>query len=300
MTKSAAGVRSIAPSYAIVAFATACASLFFVGGCERRSSPTAADGASRLHITGIIADRAERPLAGATVRVLDGPMGGTTVATTNVSGRFELFGTAPGMVTLEINREGFKSTRYTTQWQAANSGGIEIIRLESLEVSPFELDPGEYTVTISIDPADARDFGPLPQCAGFPAEMMSRSFKATIAESSHHSFDRAVTLNGPTVFSNSEFGLLLGSQFIGFELESPFTEEFPGYKYLNVMGVAPTSEPASVSGGAVSVPFSAVFQYCELNAPARRGWENCQHAATVRFHACGSNRARMTFTKSRV
>ena len=88
-----------------------------------------------------------------------------------------------------------------------------------------------------------------------------------------------------------------GPQFIGFELESPFTEELPGFRYLNIMGGAPTSEPVTVSGSAVSIPFFAQFQYCELNAPARRGWENCQHAETGRFHACVTDSARMVLTR---
>ena len=48
----------------------------------------------------------------------------------------------------------------------------------------------------------------------------------------------------------------------------------------------------TVSGAAVSIPFYAQFEYCELNAPARRGWA-CQHLPTVRFHACSTGSARM-------
>ena len=85
-----------------------------------------------------------------------------------------------------------------------------MIRLESLEKPAFQLDPGDYTVTISMDPAAARDAGTLPPCAGFPSEMMSRTYKATIADSSHSWSDKEVSLEGPTVFSNAEFGFLMG------------------------------------------------------------------------------------------
>jgi hypothetical protein len=126
---------------------------------------------------------------------------------------------------------------------------------------------------------------------------LTRSYEATITDSSHAWFDKAVLLHGPTVFSNGDFGLMVGSQFIGFELEFPLTEELPGFRYVNVIGSAPTGEPATASDQSMSIPFHALFQYCELNAPARRGWENCQHAATVRFHACASSTARMVFTR---
>jgi hypothetical protein len=245
----------------------------------------------------MVTDEVRRPLSGATIHVLSAPMAGTPPATTDASGRFELYSTTPGTVTLQVNRAGFKSAIHTTAPQAGINGAIELIRLESQEAAAFQLDPGDYTVTISMDPAAAGDFGTLPPCAGFPSEMMSRTYKATIAESLHSSWDKTVSLEGPSVFSNSEFGFSIGPQFIGFEMESPFTEELSGFRYLNVMGGAPTGEPVTVSGPAVSIPFFALFQYCELSAPARRGWENCQHAATVRFHACALNSARMVFTR---
>jgi Carboxypeptidase regulatory-like domain len=296
MTKSPAGVRLTPSAYVIARLVATCASLVFAAACDGRSSPTVPDSPLQLRILGMVTDEVRRALSGATIRVLDGPMAGTPTATTDASGRFELYSTTPGTVTLQVNRPGFTSAIHTTRWQAADNGAIELIRLESQEKPAIQLDPGDYTVTISMDSAAARDLGPLPPCAGFPSEMMSRTYEATIAESSHSSFDKAVSLEGPTVFSNV-FGVLIGTQSIGFELESPFTEELSGFRYLNVIGYAPTGEPVTVSGPAVSIPFSALFQYCELNAPARRGWENCQHAATVRFHACASDSARMVFTR---
>ena len=245
----------------------------------------------------MVTDEVRRPLSDATIRVLDGPMAGTPTATTDASGRFEFSSTTSGTVTLQVNRAGFKSAIHSTRWQPPSSGAIEVIRLESQELPAFQLEPGDYTVTISMDLAAARDLESLPPCAGFPSEMMSRTYEATIAKSSHSAFDKVVSLEGPTVFSNFEFGFWTGTQFVGFEIESPFTEELPGFRYLNIFGYAPTGEPVTVSGPAVSIPFHALFQYCELNAPARRGWENCQHAATVRFHACVSDSARMVFTR---
>ena len=285
-------------AYAIARVVATCASLVLAAACGGRSSPTAAGGPLQLRIEGMVTDEVRRPLSGATIRVLDGPLAGTPTATTVASGRFELYSTTWGTVTLQVNHAGFTSAIHTAQWQPANNLTIEVIRLESQEKPAFQVDPGDYTVTISMDPAAARDAGRLPPCAGFPSEMMSRTYKATIADSSHSWFDKAVSLEGPTVFSNSEFEFLIGTQFIGFEMESPFTEELSGFRYLNIMGGAPTSEPVTVSGPAVSIPFHALFQYCELNAPTRRGgWENCQHLPTVRFHACFSDSARMVFTR---
>ncbi len=253
------GVRAKAPACRTRALAAAVyVSLVFVPACST-SSPTAAGSPNQNHVFASVTDGVRRPLAGASVRVLDGPMAGTT-QTSNTAGRFELYSTATGTVTLQVAHEGFKPLTHRTQWQPAIQGGIDVIRLESLELSAIQLDPGAYAVTISMDRAAARDFGPLPPCAGFPAELMSRSYDATIALSSHAWADRALSLEGPTVFSNSGLDLLIGNRFIAFEMESPFTTELAGFRYLNITGFAPTDEPVTVSEAAITVPFNALFQ----------------------------------------
>ena len=299
VTTVLSGVRAKAPAGRIRALAAAvCVALVFVPACSS-SSPTAAGSPNQNHIFASVTDRVRRPLAGASVRVLDGPMAGTTLRS-NTAGRFEIYSTATGTVTLQVAHEGYKPSTHRTQWQPAIQGGIDVIRLESLDLSAIQLAPGAYTVTISMDRAAARDFGSLPPCASFPAELMSRDYDATMALSSHSGADRALSLEGPTVFSNSQLDLLIGNDSIAFEMESPFTTELAGFRYLNILGFAPTDEPVTVSEAAITVPFNALFQYCELNSPAKRGWENCQHVAAdqmVQFHACASNSARMVFTK---
>ena len=141
-------------------------------------------------------------------------MAGTTVES-DVSGRFEIFSTLAGTVTLQVTREGFKSAAHTAQWQPPINGAIDVISLESLQSSPVQLDPGEYSLTISMDPATARNAGTLPACAGFPAEMMSRTYTATIARGPFPWADRVVSIVGPTVFSNSQLFLLIGGPFVG-------------------------------------------------------------------------------------
>jgi hypothetical protein len=59
--------------------------------------------------------------------------------------------------------------------------------------------------------------------------------------------------------------------FIGFEMESPFTEELSGFKYLNVIGYAPTDEPVTVSEGSVSVLCSLPVLRAERSSEARLG-----------------------------
>ena len=84
------GVRAKAPACRTRALAAAVyVVLVFVPACST-SSPTAAGSPNQNHVFASVTDGVRRPLAGASVRVLDGPMAGTT-RTSNTAGRFELY-----------------------------------------------------------------------------------------------------------------------------------------------------------------------------------------------------------------
>ena len=72
-----ADVRLTLSAYAIARLVAMFASLVFAATCGGRSSPTAADGTLQLRFEGMVTDEVLRPLSGATIRVLEGPMAGT-------------------------------------------------------------------------------------------------------------------------------------------------------------------------------------------------------------------------------
>src|SRR5687768_1161585 len=79
----------------------------FAFGCGDRPSPSpTAPGvsppATPTHIRGSVSDAVLRPLPGALVAVLDGPLAGTTKLT-DAEGKFELTGTAAGAATLRVS-----------------------------------------------------------------------------------------------------------------------------------------------------------------------------------------------------
>jgi len=251
-------------------------------------------------VVGWVVDPVLEPLAGAAVRVADGRLVGTRTDT-DARGRFEFTGSESGPVRLEVSRDGFKRTSYVVKWQPMVEGAGSQIRLESLEAQEVPLDPGNYTVAFSFDFASARDLGPLPACAGFPADAAKRTFNATVTQSPYPDWsDRLVTLEGPTVFANAQIGLAIGPRSVSFgQMENPFTEQMPGFRYLNAQfGPLVPDEPATVSDGKISVPATGFFQYCELFGPIdMKRSEQCQHNATKEFHACVSDDVRLVFTR---
>jgi hypothetical protein len=255
--------------------------------------------AEQTHIRGVVTDKVGRPLAGALVGVLDGPLAGTTQLTDD-AGRFELSGRATGTVALRASRDGFESSTQAASWQPSTSiRAVEVqLWLDTLE-PPLGLEPGDYMLTIAIDLATASGHTGIPQapCAGFPVDLASRTYRATIREASSASYlsDRIVSVDDrPVGFSFSVAG-----RFVGFEMDYGIPEDFSGFRFLNIGGVAPTAEPATAAGSSVSIPFYGEFRYCQLTS-ARGIYNDCSQipaAQIVDYHSCTSDHATMLFTK---
>jgi hypothetical protein len=272
--------------------------LLFAAGC---GSPTKPSSEQSMVIRGMVSDRTGNPLAGALVEILSGSRAGT-MTRTDRSGKFELLNeTAPALVArmseeqviLRVSRNGFQSRTVEDGWSTGRS-----MRVIWLDNGPtIDLEPGAYALTIAIDLATARDFLARAPCKGFPAELASRSFPATIELR-----DRALELYQVTIEtrpSTTIFPLYRVGRFLEVVVES-LIEVMPGYRYLSIGGgTSETTEPPSDTGTSVSVPFYASFQYCQLRSPLGIGLE-CQHTPpenVVVYNSCTSESATMTFTK---
>lgn len=248
---------------------------------------------------GFVTDGLGRPVAGALVAVLDGPLAGTTKLTDG-AGRFELTGTAAAAVTLRVSRDGFQTRTQTLSRPPPTSDAPFRVHfwLDTLE-PPIGLDPGAYTLTIAIDLATASTFIPQAPCAGFPIQFASRSYRATIAEVSSPADHRYVSADDPTLDWSYPFVFGIVGRFVGFDWDDALTEAFPGFRYLDIQGTAPTTEPAIASGSSVSIPFNGSFTYCQLKH-ARGIYNHCGQVPAeviVDYHWCTSPRATMVFTK---
>ena len=161
-------------------------------GC---GSPTKPSSEQSMVIRGMVSDRTGSPLAGALVEILTGSRAGTKIRTDR-SGKFELLAeTAPALqarmaeeqVILRVSHNGFQARTVEDGWSSDVSyppgypltgHSLRVIWLDNGPTIDFE--PGAYTLTTTIDLATARDFLPRAPCKGFPAELASRSFPATI------------------------------------------------------------------------------------------------------------------------
>jgi hypothetical protein len=292
-----------AAAFAIGVLAT-CGCVLFAAGCGREPSPTAPRGpspaqpAEQTHIRGVVTDKVWRPIAGALVSVLDGPLAGATQLTDD-AGRFELSGRTTGTVTLRASRDGFQTSTQVVSWQPSTSiRAVEVqLSLDTLE-PPIGLEPGDYMLTVAIDLATASGHKGIPQapCVGFPVELASRSYRVTIVEGLYGRYVRA---DDRPLHFETLFGFSVAGRFVGFEMDYGIPEDFSGFRFLNILGLAPTTKPAIATGSSVSIPFYGEFRYCELKS-ARGIYNDCSQIPAeqiVDYHSCTSDHATMVFTK---
>lgn len=247
-----------------------------------------------------------RPVAGARIEILDGPLAGASTIADD-RGAFEFVGTTTGRVTLRGSREGFASATISAEWTMLGGAyqSIALIRLKTLEPD-LPIVPGLYTLTFISDLSAAVGHNGVP-CTGFPAELLRRTYEASISRAT--TFDGfEVRFAGPTLIKYpGDFGfgfyLTLAGPFVGVELESGFgtgpTEVFPDFRYLMIGGGAPTSEPATVTESSITIPFWGTFAYCRLNSdlwPANHCGQ-VPGEQIIEHYSCSSPNDKIVFTK---
>jgi hypothetical protein len=265
------------------------------------SGPHQAD-TGDTYLLGWVHNTVNRPVAGALIEIVDGPRA-VAHTTSDDRGAFGFVGGRGSAVTLRVSRDGFAATTMTAAW-STNANQRTNVVLKSLE-PPLAIVPGAYTMTLISDPSATGWFG--VGCAGFPPELLRRTYDATIAPATQvegfvvrYTNPTLLTLPGPFGFG---FTFTQAGQFIGFELEVGFgsgpTELLSEHRYLTVSGVAPTSEPATLTENSLMIPFWATFEYCQLTSPMGR-YNACSQVPAnqrVEYYSCASMRDVMVFTK---
>ena len=251
-------------------------------------------------------DKLARPLADAVVTILDGPLAGTTTRT-KASGKFEFGVHSPGLTTLRASRDGFVAQTEALRVPPIPGAVVGTsFFLESLE-PPIGLEPGTYTLSVTVDLATGRDWKERPDttCAGFPVALASRSYRAEIKETRPGSFyTHAVTAEDPTLRWRELFGFFVKGSYVGFSMEGGVNagiyEDFPGFRYLEIGGGTKQTEPAVRSGSSIAIPFSGAISYCHLKS-ARGVDQDCYQVPAeqiLEHHVCLSDHNMLVFTPS--
>lgn len=203
-------------------------------------------------VSGHIIDLVYRPLADVRVEVIDGSGAGAVVIT-NTSGDYTLPGLFSGTLTIQASKPGYVTQTQTISSFPPNSPRFALGFVLDTTSEDFA---GNYTVTITVDPA---------VCADLPPEMRSRTYEAT------------ATLSSPTA-SNSYTVFLRGATFARsfdrlFATVSKDVAKFTIDPYSGMAvteQVTPTtalifsgdSSIIKIGEPSVSVPFVGEIEYC--------------------------------------
>ena len=225
-------------------------------------------------ISGLVFDTAYRPLAGATVDVVDGsPQAGTSTIS-DANGQFSLTGTFFETTTFRATKEGYVAA---TQAWYCNSPGTGICSGRSrpwlgfylaVLASPVNI-AGDYALTFIADTADAR-------CADLPNEVRTRTYAATITPGSRTNIPANtffnVTVSGASFLVNNGVYIGVAGDYLNIVLANDgpvLVEEVAPNRYLSFGGSAAASVGTSAVS-TISASFNGVIEYCGLKSESDR------------------------------
>jgi hypothetical protein len=234
-------------------------------------------------IKGTVRDTVFRPLAGARVEVLDGPLAGTA-ATVDASGEFSIIGTFDEGTRFRASKENYLAATGTLQPWCGPCHPHRWIHFElDVPTPPVSL-AGDYTLTFVADSV----------CTSLPAELRTRTYDATIAPLSYKPDTAFEIIVSGTGIEWQGGGAGVSGNFVVVGFGDPgLVEEVAPLTYLTFYGVASASVPGP-SVSTFTAPFDGVIDYCVLKSEPG-DYFNCNPVAA---HAtCGSKNHRLTLTR---
>jgi hypothetical protein len=258
------GQPCVATAYADVVLHLIIGSLVTIvvgcGGAKSATQPTPVPSAPvQFSLFGWVRDTALRPLAGARVEVIDGPLAGES-ASTDGAGRFDLPGTFSYAATVRAAKEGYVPS--TKSYQARTPGRQAIDLVLELTTPSVNI-AGEYVVTLM---ADASCSGELPDAA------RTRTYTVVIGSLSNSPGQYQAVLSGATFFpvrGDDQFLISVAGTDASFFFGAPYddgssiVEQLAPSTYLAIWGGA----SLSVGGPTIAGPLNGGFEYCPSPAP---------------------------------
>ena len=246
------------------------------GGSEPSRGPAAPTSApplqpppSLFQLSGVVQDRARRPVADAQLEVIDGPEAGRST-TSNAAGEFSFTGKFLRTETVRASKPGYVTATSTY----SSSFSFLLASLTSVNLD------GDYTLTMVADPS----------CVGLPEAMRTRSYAVTIA--GYGMVSGAAFFNG-----YHEFGTYIAGDYVRFEFDldgSPWLVENPAPNtYLAFRGAATALVGVPVS--TIATAFEGLIDYCAMES-AMGAFYSCSAGPRVVHVSCSSKSHRLTLT----
>ena len=235
---------------------------------------------------GTVQDTAFRPLAGATVEVLDGPQAGLAT-TSDGRGEFSLTGIFDDATRFRATKEGHVSATEMLEPSCATCIPNRWVNF-SLEVltTPVRL-AGDYTLNFVADST----------CTMLPDDLRSRTFTATLQSPTANPANgfSSVSVGGATFFEDwNLIAMGVAGDYVAFWLEV-LVEQIAPNAFLAFGGQAAASIGTS-DMSTIALPFAGSIDYCVT--PSEKGsFQECLQGQSVTRARCDSNNHRLILTR---
>ena len=254
-------------------------------------------------ISGFVQDSGFRPLAGATVEVVDGQSAGAST-TSDSSGQFSFTGTFASTDRFRATRDGYVAA--TGPWHCSvavcSAGGANPwVPFFLAPIAPPADISGDYMLTFTADPA----------CSSLPDEARVRTYPATVAPAPYltapASTSFQVTAGGATFLGPfNGFHIGVAADYVGFWLDGghdpPLVEQLSPSTYVAFSGTAGAAV-GPTPGSTISGPFDGWIEYCAMKSPMG-GAYNCGSSmvepipgVAIVYAHCESKAHRLTLTR---
>lgn len=235
--------------------------------------PPPAPSPAGFSVYGSVLDTLFRPIADATVEVIDGPARGAS-AVTDAQGFYELPGVFSDAITVRASKDGYVAS---TQTHSLSQPGASRLQFFLQLNGPSVILTGNYTLTFIADPA----------CTELPDVARTRTYQATIGSTPGATtfptlspvlapgphipiayfvtpIAYVVTLSGGTFYANHLFVNVAGSSALF------WTDTWSEYGGSDILELLTSSTSLMITGGAnvsvgapsVSASFGGTFTYC--------------------------------------
>lgn len=226
---------------------------------------------------GTVEDGGYRPIAGATVEILDGAQAGMTAITDRL-GEFSFSGSFDDGTRFRATRDGYKPSIRPLQSVCTSCNPTRWVHF-SLELLTPSIDmAGEYTVTFAS------------ACSSLPSELRTRTYQATIAAAPSEP-QIFVPLRGGT-FVNGWDNLPMGiaGDYVAFWLEI-LVERITPNTYLTFNALA-AANVGTAARSTFTFPLDGSVDYCVTDA--RTGvFEDCYRGQATHV-TCSSSELILT------
>ena len=241
-------------------------------------------------VYGYVADTLLRPLAGATVEVLDGPQAGVVVTSIG-TGQFSLSGTFDDTTRFRASKAGLVPATGTLAPKCATCSGRSLSFYLAVAAEPVSI-AGDYTLTLTADPA----------CPSLPDDVRTRTYTATIVpapwpNTPANSVLMATVSGGAFLPYYNWFVVGVAGGDVGIELRGDgpsIIEDLGAHRYVAFDGRADVRVAASVVS-TITAPFDGSIDYCELKSDIGP-YYNCGSGATANVQ-CTSKNHLLTLTR---